>query len=131
MDPASASVHRFDVAEVVGTSTWASQHDHGEGHLLDSDHRAENEIVERGEIEDTDGAGPSPGSIALLAVLPLDSGPSVTSCSRALAGGSTACRGMFILRADDHFVGHPARQARSRTISERRGTAGLWRQSTA
>lgn len=53
--------------------------------LPDSDYEAENRIVERGEIEDTEGVVPLPGTELLLNSLPPDRWTIVTSCTRALA----------------------------------------------
>ena len=53
--------------------------------LPDSDHEAENRIVERREIEDIEGVVPLPGALDLLANLPGERWTIVTSCTRALA----------------------------------------------
>jgi mannitol-1-/sugar-/sorbitol-6-phosphatase len=53
--------------------------------LPDADHQAENRIVERGEIEDTDGVIPLPGAVEILQALPQDRWAIATSCTRRLA----------------------------------------------
>jgi sugar-phosphatase len=53
--------------------------------LPNADHEAENREVERREIADLEGVIPLPGSLDLLASLPLDRWTIVTSCTRALA----------------------------------------------
>lgn len=50
-----------------------------------ADHQAENRIVERGEIEDTEGVIPLPGALEFLQALPLDRWAIATSCTRRLA----------------------------------------------
>lgn len=53
--------------------------------LPHGDHDAENDEVERGEIEDVAGVIPLPGALELLRALPLDRWAIVTSCTRTLA----------------------------------------------
>lgn len=53
--------------------------------LPNSDHVKENQVVLRGEIEDTEGVVPLPGACDLLSSLPLDRWALVTSCERPLA----------------------------------------------
>jgi mannitol-1-/sugar-/sorbitol-6-phosphatase len=53
--------------------------------LPHGDHEAENRIVERGEIEDTDGVIPLPGALEILQALPPDRWTIATSCTRRLA----------------------------------------------
>jgi mannitol-1-/sugar-/sorbitol-6-phosphatase len=53
--------------------------------LPSADYAAENEIVERMEIEDVDGVIPLPGTVELLKSLPTDAWTIVTSCTRRLA----------------------------------------------
>ena len=53
--------------------------------LPDADAEAENRIVERAEIEDTEGVVPLPGVQQLLNALPPQHWTIVTSCTRALA----------------------------------------------
>ncbi|MGA8233242.1 MAG: HAD-IA family hydrolase [Candidatus Acidiferrales bacterium] len=91
-----AHVHGFDVAEVVARAHGRPSMTTVKEYLPNGDHRAENEIVERGEIEDTEGVLPLPGSIALLAALPPGSWTIVTSCSRALAEARLRAAGMLI-----------------------------------
>lgn len=54
-------------------------------YLPDSDHEAENRIVERAEIEDLEGVVPLPGARELLVSLPSNRWTIVTSSTRALA----------------------------------------------
>jgi mannitol-1-/sugar-/sorbitol-6-phosphatase len=53
--------------------------------LPHADHEAENRIVERGEIEDTEGVIPLPGALEILQALPPDRWAIATSCTRRLA----------------------------------------------
>ena len=53
--------------------------------LPHADHEAENNIVERGEIEDTGGVIPLPGALELLQALPQNRWTIATSCTRRLA----------------------------------------------
>ena len=53
--------------------------------LPDSDHEAENRVVERREIEDLEGVVGAPGARALLGSLPRSKWTIVTSCTRTLA----------------------------------------------
>jgi len=53
--------------------------------LPNADHEAENRIVERGEIEDTEGVIPLPGALEILQALPPDRWTIATSCTRRLA----------------------------------------------
>jgi mannitol-1-/sugar-/sorbitol-6-phosphatase len=53
--------------------------------LPSADHEAENDEVERGEIEDVDGIIPLPGALELLNALPADRWVIATSCTRGLA----------------------------------------------
>ena len=53
--------------------------------LPNSDYEAQNQIVLRGEIKDTEGVVPLPGTEQLLNSLPSDRWTIVTSCSRPLA----------------------------------------------
>jgi mannitol-1-/sugar-/sorbitol-6-phosphatase len=53
--------------------------------LPSADHEAENDEMERGEIEDVDGVIPLPGALELLNALPADRWVIATSCTRGLA----------------------------------------------
>ena len=53
--------------------------------LPHADHDAENQEVERREIEDTDGVIPLPGAVQLLQSIPVGKWAIVTSCTRRLA----------------------------------------------
>src|SRR5216684_1402815 len=80
-----ANKHGFDPEETVHQA-------HGRPSLAtirellpNADHGAENEIVERMEIEDIDGVVPLPGAIELMKALPPERWTIVTSCTRTLA----------------------------------------------
>ncbi len=72
---------------------------------------AENEVVLRGEIEDTEGVVPLPGARELLDSLPADRWAIVTSCSRPLAEVRLRSAGLPIpqrlLTSDDVVNGKP------------------------
>ena len=53
--------------------------------LPDSDHEAENRVIERREIEDLEGVVAAPGARALVESLPRSGWTIVTSCTRVLA----------------------------------------------
>jgi sugar-phosphatase len=80
-----AIAHGFDPEETVrrahGRPSIATIRDL----LPDADHAAENEVVLRGEIEDTEGVIPLPGARELLDSVPGACWVLVTSCSRPLA----------------------------------------------
>src|SRR5713226_9049820 len=80
-----AHAHGFEPDEIVhrahGRPSLATIRDL----LPNGDHAAENEVVTRGEIEDTEGVVALPGACELLSSLPADSWAIVTSCSRRLA----------------------------------------------
>jgi len=79
--------------------------------LPDADHVAENEVVLRGEIEDTDGLIALPGAREFVASLPIDRWAIVTSCSRPLAETRLKAAGLPIpnrlLTSDDVKFGKP------------------------
>src|SRR6266568_2151624 len=79
--------------------------------LPGADHVAENEVVLRGEIEDTEGVVPLPGALELLASLPADRWSIVTSCARELAEVRLKAAGLPIpnrlLTSDDVTRGKP------------------------
>lgn len=79
--------------------------------LPDADHLAENEVVLRGEIEDTDGLIALPGAREFVAALPIDRWAIVTSCSRPLAETRLKAAGLPIpnrlLTSDDVKFGKP------------------------
>jgi sugar-phosphatase len=76
-----------------------------------ADLMAENEVVLRGEIEDTDGVVPLPGARELLNSLPADRWAIVTSCARTLAEVRLKAAGLPIpkrlLTSDDVTNGKP------------------------
>jgi mannitol-1-/sugar-/sorbitol-6-phosphatase len=79
--------------------------------LPDADHLAENEVVLRGEIEDTLGLIALPGAREFVAALPIDRWAIVTSCSRPLAETRLKAAGLPIpnrlLTSDDVKFGKP------------------------
>lgn len=109
-------------------SRWASgrglnveevlQHVHGRPSITslrdllpDIDHAAENDIIERAEINDVDGIVPLPGVKELLAALPKDCWAIVTSCTRPLAEVRIRAAGLprpgVVITADDITHGKP------------------------
>lgn len=79
--------------------------------LPKGDHVAENEVVLRGEIEDTEGLIALPGAREFVASLPIDRWAIVTSCSRTLAETRLKAAGLPIplrlLTSDDVKFGKP------------------------
>jgi sugar-phosphatase len=79
--------------------------------LPNADYELENEVVLRGEMEDTDGVVPLPGARELLQSLPADRWAIVTSCSRPLAEVRLRAAGLPIprrlLTSDDVTNGKP------------------------
>lgn len=80
-----AAEHGFNPEEVVARAHGRPSLTTVREYLPNADHEAENREVERREIEDLEGVVPLPGSLELLASLPLDRWTIVTSCTRALA----------------------------------------------
>ena len=80
-----ALAHGFDPEETVrrahGRPSLATVRDL----LPGSDYVKENEVVLRGEMEDTEGVVPLPGASDLLKSIPADRWALVTSCARPLA----------------------------------------------
>ena len=107
-----ALAHGFDPEETVrlahGRPSLATIRDL----LPNADFVAENEVVLRGEIEDTDGVVPLPGARELLDSLPPDRWAIVTSCSRPLAEVRLNAAGLpvprHLLTSDDVTNGKPA-----------------------
>jgi sugar-phosphatase len=77
--------HHFDPDEVVARAHGRPSLTTVRELLPDSDHEAENRIVERREIEDLEGVIPLPGALELLRKLPESRWTIVTSATRALA----------------------------------------------
>ena len=79
--------------------------------LPDADYHAENEIILRGELEDTEGVVPLPGARELLESLPPDRWALVTSCARPLADVRLKAAGLPIpkkkITCDDVSNGKP------------------------
>lgn len=103
--------HGFDPEETVrlahGRPSVATIRDL----LPNADFVMENEVVLRGEIEDTDGVVPLPGARELLDSLPADRWAIVTSCSRPLAEVRLRAAGLPVpqrlLTSDDVVNGKP------------------------
>lgn len=77
--------HGFDPAETVARAHGRPSLTTIRELLPKADHKAENRIVERCEIEDLDGVVPLPGVLDLLSSIPPARWAIVTSCTRALA----------------------------------------------
>jgi sugar-phosphatase len=106
-----ALAHGFDPEETVrkahGRPSIATIRDL----LPDGDHIVENEVVLRGEIEDTEGVVPLSGVLELLNSLPPERWAVVTSCARELAGVRLRAAGLpvpkRVLTSDDVTRGKP------------------------
>ena len=77
--------HGFEPAEVVRAAHGRPSITTIREYLPDADHSAENDEVERCEIEDLEGVVALPGAMELLASLPKNRWTIVTSCTRPLA----------------------------------------------
>jgi mannitol-1-/sugar-/sorbitol-6-phosphatase len=77
--------HHFDPDEVVTRAHGRPSLETVRELLPDSDHEAENRIIEQREIEDLGGVVPLPGARELLEKLPENRWTIVTSATRALA----------------------------------------------
>jgi sugar-phosphatase len=107
-----AIAHGFDPEETVrrahGRPSLATIKD-----LLPNaaDHIAENEVVLRGEIEDTEGVVPLPGVCEFLQSVPQDRWALVTSCAKPLAHVRLKAAGIPVpqkmITSDDVFRGKP------------------------
>ncbi len=75
----------FDPEEVVARAHGRPSLTTVREYLPDSDHDAENRVVESREIEDLEGVVPLPGALELLTNLPAGRWTIVTSCTRKLA----------------------------------------------
>lgn len=79
--------------------------------LPNADAQAENAVVERGEIEDTEGVVPLPGAREFLNSLPDGSWAIVTSCTRTLAQTRLKAARLKVpqrlLTSDDVKIGKP------------------------
>ncbi len=104
--------HGFDPNEVVarahGRPSLATVRDY----LPDADHDAENEELERREIEDLDGVKVLSGTRELLTSLPSERWAIVTSCTRALAHVRIRAAGLpmpkLVLTSSDVIHGKPS-----------------------
>ena len=103
--------HGFDPEETVqrahGRPSIATIRDL----LPNADAEAENRIVEQGELDDTDGVIPLPGTRELLNSLALERWAIVTSCTRALAETRLRAAGLPVpkrlITCDDITRGKP------------------------
>jgi sugar-phosphatase len=103
--------HGFDPEETVqrahGRPSIATIRDL----LPNSDAEAENRIVEQGELDDTDGVIPLPGTLELLNSIEPEHWAIVTSCTRALAETRLRAAGLpvpkRIITCDDITRGKP------------------------
>lgn len=93
--------HGFDADEVIHRAHGRPSISTIREYLPNADHSAENNEVERREIEDLDGIVPLPGALALLQSLPLERWAIVTSCTRALAEVRVRAGGLPVPR---HFL---------------------------
>lgn len=79
--------------------------------LPDGDAEMENQVVLRGEIEDTEGVVPLPGARELLNSLPLERWALVTSCARPLAEVRLRTAGLPVptrmITCEDVRIGKP------------------------
>jgi sugar-phosphatase len=91
-----ALAHGFDPREVVGRAHGRPSIATVREYLPNSDHEAENRIVERMEIEDLVGVVPLPGSCELLNSLPPNRWTIVTSSTRPLAEVRLRAAGLVI-----------------------------------
>ena len=106
-----ALAHGFDPEDTVrlahGRPSLATVRDL----LPNSDYVAENEVVLKGEMEDTEGVIPLPGARELLNSLPADRWAIVTSCSRPLAEVRLRAAGLPVpqrmITSDDVTHGKP------------------------
>lgn len=106
-----ALAHGFDPEETVrrahGRPSIATIRDL----LPNSNHEEENEVVLRGEIEDTEGVVPLLGARELLQAIPLERWALVTSCARPLAEVRLKAAGLPVpkkmVTSDDVRVGKP------------------------
>jgi sugar-phosphatase len=80
-----AHKHGFDPAETVRRAHGRPSITTIRELLPKADHVAENELVERMEIEDVQDVVPLPGAVGLLRALPANRWTVVTSCTRPLA----------------------------------------------
>lgn len=79
--------------------------------MPEADYELENEVILRGELEDTDGIVPLAGARELLESLPLERWALVTSCARPLAEVRLKTAGLPIpekmITCDDVRIGKP------------------------
>jgi sugar-phosphatase len=80
-----ARQHGLDPEETIHNAHGRPSIDSIRELLPDADHEAENQIVERREIEDLEGVVPLPGAQELLSTLPADRWTIATSGTRDLA----------------------------------------------
>jgi len=103
--------HGFDPAEVVRKAHGRPSIATIREFLPCADADAENEKVERAELDDLDGVVPLPGAKALLTALPAGCWNVVTSCTRALAEVRLRAAGLpvpaIMITASDVTRGKP------------------------
>jgi mannitol-1-/sugar-/sorbitol-6-phosphatase len=91
-----ALAHHFDPEEVVARAHGRPSITTVREYLPNTDHEAENRIVERLEMEDLAGVVPLPGAHELLSSLPPDRWTIVTSSTRPLAEVRLRAAGLSI-----------------------------------
>ena len=91
-----ALAHHFDPEEVVARAHGRPSITTVREYLPNTDHEAENRIVERLEMEDLAGVVPLPGARELLSSLPPDRWTIVTSSTRPLAEVRLRAAGLSI-----------------------------------
>lgn len=104
--------HGFDPAEVVRAAHGRPSITTIREYLPNANHSAENDEVERGEIEDLEGVVALPGAMELLTSLPRSRWVIVTSCTRPLAEVRLKAAGlprpMRLVTSSDVKHGKPA-----------------------
>ncbi len=106
-----AKARGFDPHEVVMRAHGRPSITTVREYLPNADHRTENALIERAEIEDLDGVVPLPGALQLLTSLPPERWTIVTSCTRPLAEVRIAAAGLpqpiFFVSSTDVSNGKP------------------------
>lgn len=104
--------HGFEPAEVVRAAHGRPSITTIREYLPNANHSAENDEVERGEIEDLEGVVALPGAMELLTSLPRNRWAIVTSCTRPLADVRLKAAGlprpMRLVTSSDVKYGKPA-----------------------
>ena len=106
-----ARQHGFDPEETVRKAHGRPSISTIRELLPNANHEAENDEVERREIEDVEGVVPLPGAMELLTALPKERWAIATSCTKALAHVRIRVAGLpepsFLVTADDISRGKP------------------------